>query len=113
MGSYLNKYFKEAITMASYTQQYDTDGMRVKADEIRRMSTDYEQVMSRMTTLINNLDQVWNAPATRTFQESYAQFQTTFQNFSDKMVNYAVKLELAANDQDEKNALDAQRAAEL
>ena len=99
--------------MASYTQQYDTDGMRAKANEIKNMSTDYEHVMSRMTTLINNLDQVWNAPATRTFQASYAQFQSTFKNFSDKMVNYAVELELAANEQDEKNAMDQQRAAKL
>ena len=58
--------------MAGYTQQYDTDGMRMKANEIKTLSTEYEQVMAKLTTLVNNLDQVGNAPATKTFQASYA-----------------------------------------
>ncbi len=99
--------------MAGYTQQYDTDGMRAKAGEIKTMSSNYGDLMSRMTTLINNLEQVWNAPATRTFKDSYANFQKTFQNFEEKMMSYAHELELAANEQDEKNAADTQRAARL
>ena len=35
--------------MAGYTQQYDTDGMRAKASEIKALSGEYEQVMSRLT----------------------------------------------------------------
>ncbi len=99
--------------MAGYTQQYDTDGMRAKAKEIEGISGEYEQVMGRLTTLINNLDQVWNAPATRTFQDSYGEFQATFKNFSSKMMNYAHELTVAANEQDQKNTEDAQRAARL
>lgn len=99
--------------MASYTQQYDTDGMRMKADEIQNLCTEYEQVMGKLTTLINNLDQVWNAPATKTFQASYAEFQSTFQNFETKMMNYSTELTRAANEQDQQNAENAQRAAGL
>ena len=96
--------------MASYTQQYDTDGMRAKANEIKTLSTEYEQVMAKLTTLINNLDQVWNAPATKTFQASYAEFQATFKTFETRMMNYSNELNTAANTQDEKNANDDSRA---
>jgi len=99
--------------MAGYTQQYDTDGMRVKAAEIKSLSGEYEQVMSRLTTLVNNLDQVWNASATKTFQSSYAEFQSTFANFAARMMNYSEELTLAANRQDEKNAEDVNRSANV
>lgn len=99
--------------MAGYTQQYDTDGMRVKAAEIKALSGEYEQVMSRLTTLVNNLDQVWNASATKTFQSSYAEFQATFANFAARMMNYSEELTLAANEQDQKNAEDINRAAKI
>jgi len=99
--------------MAGYTQQYDTDGMRVKAAEIKSLSGEYEQVMSRLTTLVNNLDQVWNASATKTFQSSYAEFQSTFANFAARMMNYPEELTLAANRQDEKNAEDVNRSANV
>lgn len=96
--------------MAGYTQQYDTDGMRMKANEIKTLSTEYEQLMAKLTNLVNNLDQVWNAPATKTFQASYAEFQGTFQKFQSKMMDYSNEITLAANSQDEKNAQDDQRA---
>jgi WXG100 family type VII secretion target len=99
--------------MASYTQQYDTDGMRAKAAEIKALSGEYEQVMSRLTTLVNNLDQVWNASATRTFQASYTEFQSTFANFAARMMNYSEELTLAANEQDQKNQADINRAARI
>lgn len=99
--------------MAGYTQQYDTDGMRTKADEIKNLANEYEQIMTKLTNLVNNLDQVWNAPATKTFQSSYAEFQSTFKAFETKMMNYSNELTLAANEQDQKNAEDSQRATRL
>ena len=99
--------------MAGYTQQYDTDGMRMKAEEIKNLSVEYEQVMARLTTLVNNLDQVWNAPATKTFQSSYADFQATFKGFEAKMMNYSTELNRAANEQDQQNNENAQRASTL
>ena len=99
--------------MASYTQQYDTDGMRAKANEIKALSNEYEQVMSRLTTLVNNLDQVWNASATRTFQGSYAEFESTFKTFAARMMNYSEELTLTANNQDAKNEEDVSRAANV
>lgn len=99
--------------MASYTHQYDTEGMRGKANEIKTLSSEYEQLMKRFSDLVNNLDQVWNAPATKTFQASFAEFQGTFNNFQSRMMNYSNELTNAANAQDEKNANDATRAGNL
>lgn len=96
-----------------FTHQYDIDGMRGKAEEIKHMGRDYEQLMSRMTTLINNLETVWNAPATRGFKENYEQFQRTFQNFENKMLDYAAELRRAADVQEEKDARDLQSAAKI
>jgi len=99
--------------MAGYTHKYDTDGMRTKAQEIGKIGAEYDQTMGKLTSLVQNLQQVWDAPATRVFQDSYAEFQGTFQNFYEKMLRYADELKLAANEQDQKNADDAQRATRL
>lgn len=86
------------------------DGVMQQAEKIRAFQQEYEAITQKMSNLIIKLreDNVWDAPATTTFINSYLEVKKTFEKFSNTMLRYSEILDgVAQRMQNTDNTLSA------
>ena len=67
-----------------------------KANELRGYKGQHDEAMSKMRTLIMGLNEVWKGDAQDAFVAKYESMQSTFNNFSQMLEDYAKLMDTAA-----------------
>lgn len=68
-----------------------------KANELRNLRSQHDEIMSRMNSLITSLHEVWRGDAQEAFVEKYESMQATFNSFSELIEEYAKLMNNASN----------------
>ncbi len=76
--------------------QVTPDLLKGKANELRGLKGQHDEAMSKMKTLITNLNEVWKGDAQTAFLNKYESMQSTFTNFSQMLEDYAKLMDNAA-----------------
>ena len=69
-----------------------------KAADVRKLKTEQEQVMQKLTTLVNGLSEIWKGEAQTAFAAKYQSMQPTFKNFAEMLEGYAKLMDTAAKE---------------
>ena len=75
--------------------------MRERAMKIRNYKEEQEEVMSRLTNLVNSLSTVWRGESQDAFVAQYLGMRSTFQNFANSMEEYAKLIETTASNMEQ------------
>lgn len=84
--------------MAAPSISMSPELLRERAKNVRSYKAQHDEVMAKMKTLINGLDEVWKGEAQTSYMEKFASMQPTFKNFSEMLEGYAQLMETSAND---------------
>lgn len=76
--------------------QVTPDLLTGKANELRGYKDQHDEAMSKMRTLIMGLNEVWKGDAQDAFVAKYESMQSTFNNFSQMLEDYAKLMDTAA-----------------
>lgn len=76
--------------------QVTPDLLNGKANELRSLKDQHDEAMSKMRTLIMGLNEIWKGDAQDAFVAKYESMQTTFNNFSQMLEEYAKLMDTAA-----------------
>ena len=76
--------------------QVTPDLLNGKATELRGLKSTHDEAMSKMRTLIMGLNEVWKGDAQDAFVAKYESMQSTFNNFSQMLEDYAKLMNTAA-----------------
>lgn len=76
--------------------QVTPDLLTGKANELRGYKGQHDEAMSKMRTLIMGLNEVWKGDAQDAFVAKYESMQSTFNNFSQMLEDYAKLMDTAA-----------------
>lgn len=76
--------------------QVTPDLLKGKANELRGLKGQHDEAMSKMKTLITNLNEVWKGDAQTAFLNKYESMQSTFTSFSQMLEDYAKLMDNAA-----------------
>lgn len=90
--------------------QVTPDMLKSKASELRGYNQQHEEAMSKMRTLITNLNEVWKGDAQDAFLAKYESMQSTFTNFAEMLEDYAKLMDNAAEKMSE---VDASLASQM
>ena len=69
--------------------QVTPDLLNSKANDLRTLKGQHDEAMSKMRTLIMGLNEVWKGDAQDAFVAKYESMQSTFNNFSQMLEDYA------------------------
>ncbi len=76
--------------------QVTPDLLNGKATELRGLKGQHDEAMTKMRTLIMGLNEVWKGDAQDAFVAKYESMQSTFNNFSQMLEDYARLMNTAA-----------------
>ena len=76
--------------------QVTPDLLNSKANDLRTLKGQHDEAMSKMRTLIMGLNEVWKGDAQDAFVAKYESMQSTFNNFSQMLEDYAKLMNTAA-----------------
>lgn len=77
--------------------QVTPEMLRSKASEVRSIKSNHDQIINRITSLVNNLNSQWKGSAQDAFLNKYNSFKsTTFVSFSEMLEGYAKLMDTAA-----------------
>lgn len=76
--------------------QVTPDLLTSKSNELRGYKGQHDEAMSKMRTLIMGLNEVWKGDAQSAFVAKYESMQSTFNNFSQMLEEYAKLMDTAA-----------------
>ena len=76
--------------------QVTPDLLNGKATELRGLKSQHDEAMTKMRTLISGLNEVWKGDAQDAFVAKYESMQSTFNNFSQMLEEYAKLMNTAA-----------------
>lgn len=76
--------------------QVTPDLLTGKANELRGYKGQHDEAMSKMRTLIMGLNEIWKGDAQDAFVAKYESMQSTFNNFSQMLEDYAKLMDTAA-----------------
>jgi len=96
--------------LKSTTIQGTPEEMMARANQIRVIREQHNEIMDRFRVLITSLNEIWKGEAQDAFVAKYENMQSTFTNFSEILGGFAVLLETAAKqlesaDQSMRNAI--------
>lgn len=84
--------------------QVTPDLLTGKAQELRGLRGQHDEVMAKVRTLILGLNEVWKGDAQTAFVNKYESMQSTFTQFSQMLEDYAMLMDTAANKLQETDA---------
>jgi len=84
------------------------DTLRGRATDVRNYKRQHEEVIKKLTTLVNSLNQTWQGDAQDALVSKFESMQSTFVQFSRMMETYARKMEDYANTMEEADRLMSQ-----
>lgn len=76
--------------------QVTPDLLTGKANELRGYKDQHDEAMSKMRTLIMGLNEIWKGDAQDAYVAKYESMQSTFNNFSQMLEEYAKLMDTAA-----------------
>lgn len=77
--------------------QVTPEVLRGKATDVRTYKGEHDEVMAKLKNLVYALNEVWKGEAQDTFVAKYESMQSTFNDFSLLIENYAKAMEASAN----------------
>lgn len=78
--------------------QVSPELLRGKATELRQYKTEHDEAMSKMRTLMTNLNEVFKGDAQTALLAKYESMQGTFTQFSEMLESYAKLLDTSATE---------------
>ena len=66
--------------------------LRGKASELKGLQNEHEAVMSKITSMVNGLNEQWTGEAQQAFQQSFEGMKPTFTRFVEILANYSNKM---------------------
>ncbi len=75
-----------------------------KATELRGLKAEHDEAMTKMNTLIMNLNEIWKGDAQDALIAKYQSMQNTFTSFSEMLEGYAKLMDTAAQKMQETDA---------
>ena len=76
--------------------QVTPDLLTGKANELRGYKGQHDEAMSKMRTLVMGLNEIWKGEAQDAFVAKYESMQSTFNNFSQMLEDYARLMDMTA-----------------
>ena len=73
------------------------DTMRVRAGEVRTQGQNFQDVITRMGGIINELQTEWEGQASRAFADQFHRLQPAFNEMRQLIDNIAMQLDQTAN----------------
>lgn len=70
--------------------------LEAKANEVRGLKSEHDEVMTKMKTLVHSLEEQWKGQAQEAFVEKFDSMQTTFNDFSEMLEGYASLMDTSA-----------------
>ncbi len=80
------------------TIQITPELLMEKAQEVRSLREDHDQIMAKLSSIIMNLNEQWRGEAQDAFVAKYESMQSTFRNFSEMLEDYAALMDKAARE---------------
>lgn len=93
---YLHIHDERRISMAII--QVTPELLTAKSTEVRNLKSQHEEVMQRLTQLVNGLNEVWKGEAQNAFVQKYQSMDATFKNFAEILEGYAKLMDTAARE---------------
>ena len=84
--------------------QITPDTLRAKATEVRGYKSEHDDVISKLRTLVNGLNETWKGEAQDAFVANFESMRSTFDNFSEMLEGYATMMDTAANQLEQQDA---------
>ena len=78
--------------------------LRGKATEVRNLKGDHDDAIARLTTLVQDLNEIWKGDAQTNFVNQFESMKTTFTNFSMLLETYAKLMDETAAKMEENDA---------
>lgn len=85
------------------TIQVTPDTLRAKATEVRGYRSQHDDVIAKLRTLVNGLNETWTGEAQSAFVNNFENMRSTFDNFSEMLEGYAKLMDTAATQLEEKD----------
>lgn len=76
----------------------DPDVLDQKAKDIRSYKSQHDEAISKLNALVSGLDGEWVGTAKTNYVNSFNEFKSTFQSFSDRMEELAAAIETKASE---------------
>lgn len=76
--------------------QVTPDLLESKANEVRSLKAQHDEVMTKMKNLVHSLNEQWKGEAQTAFVAKFDSMQPTFNNFSDMLEGYAKMMDTSA-----------------
>jgi len=76
--------------------QVTPETLRQKATDVRTYKGEHDDVIAKLKTLVNGLNETWKGEAQDAFLSKFESMQSTFTNFSDMLEGYAKLMDTAA-----------------
>ena len=76
--------------------QVTPDLLSSKANELRGLKQEHDDAMLKMRNLIMGLNEIWKGEAQDAYIAKYESMQTTFNNFSQMLEDYAKLMDTAS-----------------
>ena len=80
------------------TIRVDAETLRAKATELRTLRSTHDENIARMRTLVTNLSDVFEGQAATAYVKRFEGMQTTFNNFSEMIEEFARNLDTVATE---------------
>lgn len=69
--------------------QVTPETLRQKATDVRTYKGEHDDVIAKLKTLVNGLNETWKGEAQDAFLAKFESMQSTFTNFSEMLEGYA------------------------
>lgn len=76
--------------------QVTPDLLESKANEVRSLKAQHDEVMTKMKNLVHSLNEQWKGEAQTAFVAKFDSMQPTFNNFSEMLEGYAKMMDTSA-----------------
>lgn len=84
--------------------QVTPEVLRGKANDVRTYKSEHDEVMAKLKNLVYALNEVWKGEAQDAFVAKYESMQSTFNEFSVLIENYAKAMDASANQLEQTDA---------
>lgn len=79
------------------TVHYDLELLRSRANEVRKYAASRVDAVDRLTNLVNTLPDIWEGKAEQKFAAEFKELANSFNQYDDKLEEFAKALEVAAD----------------
>ena len=89
--------------MAELVIEVSPELLRGKAKEVRDLKADHDDAIARLTSLVQNLNEIWKGKAQTDYVTEFESMKGTFEKFSNLLEKYANLMDDHANEMEGKD----------